>query len=411
MINHNRLHNHIQELSKIGKVGETGVYRLAHSELDVKAIYQVKEWMEAAGLQTRIDNFGNLIGRLEGNNPDKPVFMIGSHIDSQPYGGRFDGTVGSLGALEVVQTLKEQQVQIQHPIEVICFADEEGTRFNKGTFGSRGITGQLVDGELERTDEQRITRRQALLDMGCNPDQLDKDVYPEGSIEAFIEVHIEQGPVLEKQDVPVGIVSGISGPVWLTVTMEGHAGHAGSVPMDQRQDALVGASEVISGFRSIVSQDPNADTVGTIGNIQVFPNSRNVIPEKVAFTIDLRDIDVSRREDYEQQFKQLLDEVAERHNLTYQVQEDMRSNPKYCADWIKDVMKQESEKLGLQAPTLMSGPFHDALVLSNVCDYGMIFVRCKDGLSHHPDEYANEHDISKGVELLYQTVYQIVTND
>lgn len=406
-INPERLKRRLAQLSQIGKIEETGVCRLAHSKEDREAVDVVRGWMQEAGLVTRIDDFGNLIGRMNGKNDDAPILMLGSHIDSQPYGGRFDGTAGALGALEVAQTMKEQQIAPDMPIEIICFADEEGSRFGKGTFGSRGITGEVEEGELDRKDKDGITRRQALESFGCDPDQLERSVYQEGSIQAFLELHIEQGPVLENKDVPVGIVSGISGPLWLTVSLEGYAGHAGSVPMSMRKDALVGASEIVSQFNDIVQQDHRASTVGTVGSLRVFPDSRNIIPEHVEFSIDLRDIDLDRRNKYEEQLIEVIKEVSRQHQLTYSIQEDMRNDPSYCADWIKDIMFSESRKIGLNAPELMSGPFHDALALSKVSDYGMIFVRCKDGISHNPAEFASNDDIAQGVELLYRTALRI----
>ncbi|MCK9909732.1 hydantoinase/carbamoylase family amidase, partial [Microbacteriaceae bacterium K1510] len=178
-----------------------------------------------------------------------------------------------LGGIEVVQTLVEQNIKPECPIEVVAFCDEEGARFNKGLFGSRGILGNVEPEELERTDKDGVTRRQALLDFGCDPSRFAESVYPEGTIGAYLEMHIEQGPLLDTLNKPVGIVTGISGPLWLTVEVTGFAGHAGSVPMAMRQDALLGAAKIILALNQIASQDPAAPTVGTVGNLEVFPNS------------------------------------------------------------------------------------------------------------------------------------------
>ncbi|WP_221566546.1 M20 family metallo-hydrolase [Alkalihalobacillus sp. TS-13] len=406
-INRGRLQKHLNQLAEIGKIGETGVCRLAHSKEDRQAADVVRQWMEEAGLTTRIDGFGNLIGRLEGQDKNKPILILGSHIDSQPYGGRFDGTAGSLGAIEVVHTMKDNGIVPERTIEVICFSDEEGCRFNKGVFGVRALTGLLEEGELERKDQDGMTRREALNEFGVEPDLSTSPVYKKGEIEAFIELHIEQGPVLEAQGKPVGIVSGISGPIWLTVTLEGFAGHAGSVPMNLRQDALVGASEIIRQFNDLVRREGTETTVGTVGNLNVFPNSRNIIPEKVAFTIDLRDINLERRTKLEDQLYQIIEKTASEKNLKVEINEDTRSDPRYCADWIKKIMTEEDAKLGFNSPMLMSGPFHDALFMSYISDYGMIFVRCKKGISHNPLEFAEIDDIEKGVNLLYQTALRI----
>lgn len=406
-INASRLHERLEALSKIGRLGETGVCRLALSPEDYEGIYLVKGWMEEIGMQTRVDDFGNLIGRLEGRKEDASILMLGSHIDSQPYGGRYDGAIGVLGALEIVQSLQEQQITLDMPIEIVAFCDEEGCRFNKGLFGSRGMTGKLEDGELERTDSHGITRRQALLDFGCNPDAFEASRYDEGQIAAYLELHIEQGPVLESLDHAIGIVTGISGPLWMTVEMSGFAGHAGSVPMHLRKDALLGSAKVITALNELVRQEQGAPTVGTVGSLKVFPDSRNIIPEKVSFTVDLRDIDLARRNRLEAQLLVIIDEVAEEHGLTYTLREDTNSEPRYCADWIKDIMREQVGLLGVDAPELMSGPFHDALALSAVCDYGMIFVRSKDGISHNPQEYSAPEDIALGTELLYRTLLKM----
>ncbi|ASF40665.1 Zn-dependent hydrolase [Halobacillus halophilus] len=406
-INGSRFADHINTLAEIGKIGETGVCRLAHSKEDRQAVDVVKGWMEEAGLETRIDCFGNLIGRLEGKDQDKPILMLGSHIDSQPYGGRFDGTAGALGGIEVVHTLKDQGIDPNRTIEVVCFSDEEGSRFNKGVFGVRGLIGQLEEGELKRKDKNGVTRLEALREFGVEPDVSQSPVYQPGDIEAFLELHIEQGPVLEADNKPVGIVSAISGPIWLTVTLEGFAGHAGSVPMNLRQDAFLGAATITKEFNELVRNEGTPNTVGTVGSIQNFPNSRNIISEKVEFTIDLRDIDIEARTNLEKKLYQIIEKTASELNLEYSVSEDTKSEPRYCADWIKDIMKQEDEKLGFQSPVLMSGPFHDALFMSYISDYGMIFVRCEKGISHNPLEYAEMDDLQKGVELLYHTAAKI----
>ena len=406
-INKQRLEQRINELAEIGKIGETGVCRLTLSKEDRQGVEKVKGWMEEAGLTARIDHFGNLIGRLEGENPEAPILMLGSHIDSQPYGGRFDGVIGVLGALEAAQTMKENNIVSRMPIEVVAFSDEEGCRFNKGLFGVRGILGKLEEGELERTDKDGITRRQALIEFGCDPDKLKESEYPEGSIAAFLEMHIEQGPVLEKNNLPVGIVTGISGPLWLTVELEGFAGHAGSVPMPMRQDALVGAAKVIVALNELASEDPDAPTVGTVGSLKIFPDSRNIIPEKVTFTVDLRDIDINRRHRIEERLRTQISEITEQHGLLCRISEDTNSEPRYCSQEIMNVMREESSKIGLDTMELMSGPFHDSLAMSYVCDYGMIFVRCQDGISHNPKEFSTFEDISLGAELLYRTAVRM----
>ena len=407
-INAERLQGYFEAMSLIGKIGETGTCRPTLTTVEKEAFKLAASWMEAAGMKTRIDHFGNLIGRLEGKDPSLPVLMMGSHLDSQPYGGRFDGVAGVLSAIEVVRTLKENGIQPDRSIEVISFADEEGWRFNKGLFGSRGILGKLEEGELQRKDKDGISREQALIDFGCDPTKFKESEYKEGSIFCFLELHIEQGPVLDIGNKPIGIVTGISGPLWLTVTLKGVAGHTGSVPMPLRKDALLGAAEIIVALNEIATQVSGNPTVGTVATINVFPASRNIIAEEAVFTVDLRDIDLDRRNLYEKQLMEKIETITRKRGLTYGIKEDTNSAPRYCADWIKDIIRENCKKLNLDAPELMSGPFHDALALSYACDYGMIFVRCKDGISHNPLEYASYEDLALGAEVMYGTVLDIL---
>jgi allantoate deiminase/N-carbamoyl-L-amino-acid hydrolase len=407
-INAARLQQHFEAMSLIGKIGETGTCRPAHTALEKEGFELAASWMQEAGMKTHIDNFGNLIGRLEGTDPSLPVLMMGSHLDSQPYGGRFDGVAGVLCAIEVVKTLSDNHIMHKRGIEVISFADEEGWRFNKGLFGSRGILGKLEEGELQRTDKDGISREQALKDFGCDVSKFSNSEYKSGTIFCYLELHIEQGPVLDIGKKPIGVVSGISGPLWLTVKLKGMAGHAGSVPMPLRKDALLGAAEITVALHEIVTQVPGAPTVGTVATINVFPASRNIIAEEVSFTIDLRDIDLARRNHYEKQLRQKIELITEKHNLTYEISEDTNSEPRYCADWIKQIIHHQCDTLNLDAPELMSGPFHDAMALSYACDYGMIFVRCKDGISHNPLEYSSYEDLALGAEVMYGTVLEIL---
>jgi len=407
-INATRLQHHFETMSRIGKIGETGTNRPAHSPTEKEAFKIAASWMQEAGMKTHTDNFGNLIGRLEGKNPSLPVLMMGSHLDSQPYGGRFDGVAGVLCAIEAVKAFTENNIQPERSIEVISFADEEGWRFNKGLYGSKGILGMLDPEDIERIDKDGISRRQALIDFGCDPAKSKADEYKPGSIFCFLELHIEQGPVLDIGKKPIGVVSGISGPIWWTVKLKGMAGHAGSVPMPLRKDALLGAAEITLALNEIATQIPGAPTVGTVGTMNVFPASRNIIAEEVSFTVDLRDIDIERRNRYEKQLRDKIAAITKKHSLEYSITEDFISEPRYCSNWIKEIIHAQCKALSLDAPELMSGPFHDAMALSYACDYGMIFVRCKDGISHNPLEYSSYEDLAVGAEVLYGTVLQVL---
>ncbi|MGB4958587.1 MAG: M20 family metallo-hydrolase, partial [Saprospiraceae bacterium] len=313
--------------------------------------------------------------------------------------------------IEAVKTLAENEIHPQRSIEVISFADEEGWRFNKGLFGSKGILGMLDPGDVERTDKDGISRAQALTDFGCDITKFNESEYPPGSIFCFLELHIEQGPVLDLANKPIGVVSGISGPMWWTVKLKGMAGHTGSVPMPIRKDALLGAAKIIVAVNEIATQMPGAPTVGSVATIDVFPASRNIIAEEVTFTVDLRDIDLDRRNVYEQQLRARIDAITTGLGLTCEITEDTKSDPRYCADWIKAMIHDECDALGLDAPELMSGPFHDSLAMSYVCDYGMIFVRCKDGISHNPLEFSSDEDLALGANVLLGTVARILDSE
>ncbi len=406
-INTLRLQEHFEAMSLIGKIGDTGTCRPTMTSLEKEAFTLASSWMHETGMTTHIDNFGNLIGRLEGTNPKLPILMLGSHLDSQPYGGRFDGVAGVLCAIEAVTTLVEKGIKSNRTIEIFSFADEEGWRFSKGLFGSRGILGKLEDDELQRTDRDGITREQALIDFGCDPTKFKESEYAANSIYCFLELHIEQGPVLDVANKPIGIVSGISGPLWLTVKLKGMAGHAGSVPMLMRKDALLGAAEIVVALNQIATQVPGNPTVGTVGTMNVFPASRNIIAEEVNFTVDLRDIEIQRRHQYEGQLREQIAAICSKHQLTYEVFEDWNSEPRYCAQWLKDIIRKQTDLLGIDAPELMSGPFHDALALSYATDYAMIFIRSKDGISHNPLEYSSYEDLALGTEILYATVIDL----
>jgi hydantoinase/carbamoylase family amidase len=406
-VNRSRLAQHFETLAQYGKIGETGVCRPTLSPVEKEAFQIVGEWMREAGMSVKIDHFGNLIGHLEGKVKNAPILMMGSHLDSQPYGGRFDGTAGVLAGIEAVCALTEAELTPEVPIEVVAFCDEESWRFKKGMFGSRGIVGLVRSDELLMTDREGITRREALIAFGCDPDKLQQSVYPSGSIGAYLELHIEQGPILDSLNQPVGLVTSIAGPLWLTVRVKGFAGHAGSVPMNMRKDALLGAANMINTINHIARQEEGKSTVATVGSLSVFPDSPNIIPEEVEFTIDLRDADLNRRNQCEQQIRAEIAEISAQHGLTFEITENFNFLPVECSPWIRSIIREQSEGLLKACPELMSGPFHDAVVLAQVCDMGMIFVRCKDGISHNPAEFASYDDLAEGTELLMRTAWQV----
>jgi len=405
-ISKERLKTHIEQLGEIGKTSDNGVQRLALSKEDREATLMVSEWMKEAGLTVRHDHFGNLIGRKEGQNPSLPPVMIGSHIDSVRNGGKFDGVIGVLAGIEIVQAISESHIVHEHPVEVVAFCEEEGSRFNDGLFGSRGMVGKVRKEDLQIVDDNYVTRYDALqtFGFGINPDSIDQSVRKPGDVKQYFELHIEQGPFLEKNHYPIGIVSGIAGPSWFKVKLTGEAGHAGTVPMRLRKDPMIGAAEVIKEVETLCMNDPDAATVGTVGRINAFPGGSNIIPEYVEFSLDVRDIDLERRNYVIQKVEEKIKQVCKARGLVYEIERNMAADPVKCSNNLIDSLTATCKDLGIEAPVMVSGAGHDAMFLAEITEIGMVFVRCRDGISHQPKEWAEIDDIVLGTNLLYETV-------
>ncbi len=402
-VNRERIAKKLDELATIGTTPTGGVTRLALSNEDHQAMELVAKWMKEAGLKVHIDHFGNLIGRMEGENPLVPAVMIGSHIDTVPNGGRFDGTIGVLGGIEIAQMIREEGISIEHPLEIVAFSDEEGTRFQGGLFGSRGMVGRVLEQELVKKDDTGISRYEALKAFGLEPERRGESIRNRGDIKVYLEMHIEQGPFLQTQDLPVGIVTGIAGPAWMTLKITGESGHAGTVPMALRKDPMAGAAEIIWNIEKICKQDLQVPTVGTVGKMNVFPGGTNVIPDSVELSIDLRDIDLERRNDRLAQVEKVIERVCSERGLSFDITRHLIQDPIHCAEHVIKTMEKLERALSLDTPKMISGAGHDAMSMSEITDIGMIFVRCRDGISHNPKEWADIEDISKGVSLLLET--------
>jgi len=393
----------LDELAMIGTTPTGGVTRLALSNEDQQAMELVAKWMKEAGLKVHIDHFGNLIGRMEGEDPTAPAVMIGSHIDTVPNGGRYDGTIGVLGGIEIAKMIKEEKILIEYPLEIVAFSDEEGTRFQGGLFGSRGMVGTVSEHELDKKDDAGISRYEALKAFGLEPERRKESIRNKGEIKVYLEMHIEQGPFLQAQNLPVGIVTGIAGPAWMTLKITGESGHAGTVPMGLRKDPMAGAAEIICNIEKICKQDLLVPTVGTVGKLNVLPGGTNVIPDSVEFSIDLRDIDLERRNDRLARVEQVIERICTERGLTFELTHHLIQDPIHCAGHVIKTMENLERVLSLDAPKMISGAGHDAMSMSEITDIGMIFVRCRDGISHNPKEWSDIEDISKGVSLLLET--------
>ncbi|PGM55502.1 Zn-dependent hydrolase [Bacillus sp. AFS053548] len=409
MINQDRLWNRLMELGSIGKQESGGITRLSFTENERKAKELLSSYMNEAGLKVYEDTVGNLIGRKEGINQNAPVVLVGSHIDSVYNGGNFDGPLGVLSGIEILQTMNEQGIKTIHPIEVIVFTDEEGARFSFGMIGSRGIAGTLTLEELQNKDQQGITVAEAMRQAGYDPLLIDQSVRSIGSVKAYVELHIEQGKVLENDNLSVGIVTGISGPLWLKFIIEGKAGHAGATPMNDRNDALVAASQIIQLIEKESSK--TGSTVGTVGQLQLFPGGINIIPGKVEFTLDLRDVNEVIRDEVENRIVEGAKILCEQRGVGLQIDDLQRIAPTLCSNEIQDLAKLACETIGVEPFFLPSGAGHDCMQLTNLCPIGMLFIRSKDGISHNPAEWSSKEDCADGANVLYHTVLQLSNNE
>ncbi|GED31110.1 Zn-dependent hydrolase [Brevibacillus centrosporus] len=407
MINADRLWDRLMQLSSIGTQEVGGITRLSFSPEERAAKDLVTGFMKEAGLSVREDEVGNLIGRKEGTNPNAPVVLIGSHLDSVPSGGNFDGPLGVLSGVEALQTMNEQGVETEHPIEVIAFTDEEGTRFGYGMIGSRGIAGLLKEDELVSRDEAGISIAEAMANVGLDPAQISKAAREPGSVKAYVELHIEQGKVLESRDLSVGIVSGVAGPLWLKFILEGEAGHAGATPMNMRKDPLAAAAEVMLVIERQAARQEIS--VGTVGKLQVFPGGVNIIPGRVEFTLDLRDVDIQVRDQVEQAIMAEAEAICAKRGVKLQVELLQRINPAVCSEEIRSAIQAACAAEGLETITLPSGAGHDCMQLTELCPVGMIFARSKDGISHNPAEYTSKEDCGNGAQVLYRTVLSLAS--
>ena len=405
MIDGERLWTRLFELAEIGKQEGGGVTRLSFTEEERTAKSLVASYMDEAGLSVYEDAAGNLFGRREGSNPNAPVVLVGSHVDSVYNGGNFDGPLGVLAGVEVLQAMNERGVETRHPVEVVAFTDEEGARFSFGMIGSRALSGALTPEDLHHKDGQGISIAEAMKSRGLDPDAVGDAARSPGAVGAYVELHNEQGKVLEDADLPVGIVTGIAGPLWLRFVLEGEAGHAGTAPMGLRRDALAAAANVMRTIEAEASK--TGTTVGTVGQLSLSPGGVNIIPGRVEFTLDLRDIGERVRNEVEGRIVGEARRTCEERGVGLDVDTLQRVAPVLCSDLVQDAAKAACEELGLEPYPLASGAGHDGMHLKDLCPVGMVFVRSKDGISHNPDEWSSRQDCVAGANVLYRTVLDL----
>jgi N-carbamoyl-L-amino-acid hydrolase len=387
-------------LAQFDAVGRTagGINRLAYSEADLAGRAFTLDLFRQADLAPRIDAAGNIIGRIEGSDASLPPIVIGSHVDSVTDGGNFDGPVGSFAAIEVARSLREQGVRLRHPLEVVVWSNEEG-----GVIGSKLAVGDLDPTALDSVARSGKTVREGIGLVGGNVERLAEAVRPKGSVACYIELHIEQGGLLDQAGLQIGVVQGIVGLRWFDVTIDGFANHAGTTPMDQRQDAMLAAARFVVAVNDAVRADPGRQ-VATVGRLVASPNTRNVIPGQVVLTIDLRDLDPAKLATLGATFERLGHEIGEATGTTFRFTQATSSAPALADPRVMDWIDASAASLGLSRQRMPSGAGHDAQELALIAPMGMIFVPSVGGISHSPREFTKAEDVANGADVLLNAV-------
>jgi N-carbamoyl-L-amino-acid hydrolase len=393
-----RIERRIHELAEFGRNPDGSNGRVAFSDADVEGRAYIMSLMREAGLAVRVDAAGNIIGRREGRDPEAPSIMFGSHIDAVPRGGNYDGDLGVLAAIECAQVLHENGATMRHPLEVIVFIDEEG-----GLTGSRAVIGRLTPEALEVVSHSGKTIGEGIRFLGGDPERLEEARRQEGELKAFLELHIEQGGSLESQGIEIGVVEGIVGIEHWNVTIDGMANHAGTTPMDQRHDALLAAARLVIAVNDVVTGRPGRH-VGTVGQIRAEPGAPNVIPGRVAMTIELRDLSAetifSLIADIKEEGERIAADSGTRISLSHQ---EGGAVPAPTDPRIRRAIAATAERLGLSYQHMPSGAGHDAQDMARIAPTGMIFVPSVGGISHSPDEYTSPEDMANGANVLLHT--------
>jgi allantoate deiminase len=367
-------------------------------------------WMRSAGMAAHLDAIGNVCGRYEGDRPNLPCLMLGSHYDTVRDAGKWDGPLGLITAISCVGDLARRGRRLPFAIEVTGFADEEGVRFASTLLGSRAVAGTFEESLLGTKDRAGIPMREALIEFGLDPDHIGAAARTRRELLAYVELHIEQGPVLEAQNLPVGVVTAIAGATRLAARLTGMAGHAGTVPMRLRQDALGGAAECIGAIEEFCRTDESG-LVGTVGYIHAMPGAANVIPGQVSFTIDIRAPTDAHRKRAVAGIVRQIENIAKRRELSLQLDVTHENRTVPCAPWLKQQVAEAIEAEGFRVFELPSGAGHDGMAMIDVADVGMVFVRCRGGISHHPDEHVELVDVDAGARVLLRLIENFQPRD
>lgn len=399
-----RLHSEIEMLATFSDAQAPAVTRVVFTPTDLKARAWLDERCKAAGLSVRQDAIGNTFARWSGSDPAAPVVGTGSHIDAIPNAGRYDGVVGVLGALEAIRALQQSGFRPKHPIELLLFTSEEPTRFGIGCLGSRLLSGALsAEAAGKLTDSDGASVEQVRLAAGFTG-ELAAVKLTSGYYKAFVELHIEQGPILERAHIALGVVTQIAAPASFRIFIEGSGGHAGGVLMPDRKDALCAAAELILAIENAARNSGAIDTVATIGTCEVFPGAVNSIPSRVRLSVDIRDTDLTRRDALIHMMEGAGRRISEKRQVSIQTELLNADSPADCAPEIVEALTQSCVKYGLSFLPVVSRAYHDSLFMARIAPVAMLFIPCRNGYSHRPDEFASPEDIARGTLVLAETL-------
>jgi ureidoglycolate amidohydrolase len=403
-IDQDRLLSEIDALASFSDAEPPAVTRIVFTRPDLTARAWIKARCEEAGLTVRQDAVGNIFARWNGSDPGASVIGTGSHIDAIPNAGKYDGVVGVLGGLEAIRALRQSGFRPRHSIELLIFTSEEPTRFGIGCLGSRLLAGTLSPGAAAKLrDQDGSTLDEVRRNAGC-AGELQEVPLPSGYYEAFIELHIEQGPLLERQGISLGIVTNIAAPASLRVLIEGSGGHAGGVLMPDRRDALCAAAELILAIETAARGSGAIDTVATVGICEVFPGAVNSIPSRVRLSVDIRDTDLPRRDLVVRTIQTACQSVAAQRQVSIHGELLNADAPADCAPEIIEALAQSCRKHQLSFIPIISRAYHDSLFIARIAPVAMLFIPCRNGYSHRPDEFASPEDIVRGTLVLAETL-------
>jgi len=397
VVNGARLNGWLAQFDRIGRTAG-GINRVAYSEADLAGRAFTRELFAQSGLQLRLDTAGNMLARVPGTDASKAPILIGSHVDSVTDGGNYDGPVGSFAAIEVARSLAEQKVRLRHPLEVVVWQNEEG-----GTIGSKIAVGLLTPADLEKVARSGKTVREGIGIIGGDVSRLNEAVRKKGDIAGYIELHIEQGGLLEKASRQIGVVEGIVGLRWFEITITGFSNHAGATPMDQRQDAMLAAAKFTVAVNDAIRSESGRQ-VATVGRLNVTPNTTNVIPGQVVLTVDLRDLDQSKIDRFTARFEQIAREIGAATSTKFAFTQLVNSTPAISDSRILNVIESSATALGLSHQRMPSGAGHDAQEVAHIAPMAMIFVPSVGGISHSPKEFSRADDIANGANVLMNAV-------